>query len=74
MEVPRLGVESKRQMLAYPIAIATWDPSCVCKLYDSSRQDQIFNLLSEARIVPTSSWMLVGFDTTERWERILIFL
>ena len=35
MGVPRLGVESELQMLAYATAAATPDPSCVCKLHCS---------------------------------------
>ena len=31
MEVPRLGVESELQLLAYTIATATWDQSCICR-------------------------------------------
>ena len=30
MDVPRLGVELELQLLAYTIASAMWDPSCVC--------------------------------------------
>ena len=41
MEVPRLGVESELQLLAYTTATATWDPSHVCDLHHSSRQHQI---------------------------------
>ena len=37
MEVPKLGVESELQLLAYVIATATWDLSCVCNLNHSSR-------------------------------------
>ena len=44
MEVPRLGVKSELQLLAYTI-----DPSRICDLHHSSRQHQIFNPLSEAR-------------------------
>ena len=32
MEVPGLGIESKLQLQAYPIATATPDPSCICNL------------------------------------------
>jgi len=32
MEVPRLGVESQPQLLAYSTATATQDPSRVCNL------------------------------------------
>ena len=49
MEVRRLGVESELQLLAYPTATATQDPSHVCDLHHSSWQCQILNPLSEAR-------------------------
>jgi len=49
MEVPRLGVESELQLLAYTTAMATWDPSRVCNPHHSSQWCQIPNLLSEAR-------------------------
>ena len=49
MEVPRLGAESELQLPAYTTAIATWDPSLVCNLHDSSRQLWILNPLSKAR-------------------------
>ena len=63
MEVPRLGVESELQPLAYTMATATQDPSCVCDLPHSSRQHRILNPLSEARDRTTPS--LVGCDSTE---------
>ena len=44
MEVPRRGVESELQLLAYTTVIATSDPSCI-----SLRQRQILNLLGKAR-------------------------
>ena len=47
MEVPRLGVESELQLLAYTTATATRDLSCVCD--HSSGQRQILNPQSEAR-------------------------
>ena len=49
MEVPRLGVRSELQLLAYTTATATPDPSFVCNLHHSSWQHQILNPLSEAR-------------------------
>ena len=51
MEVPRPGVESELQPLAYATATvtATRDPSRVCNLQHSSPQHQILNPLSEAR-------------------------
>ena len=61
MEVPRLGVESELQLLAYTIATETPDPSRVCDLHRSSRQRQILNPLSEARdqtrILMVPSWV-----------------
>ena len=49
MEVPRLGVESEQQLLAYTIAAAMQDLSHICNLYHSSLQCLIFNPLSKAR-------------------------
>ena len=49
MKVPRLGVESEQQLLAYTIATTAWDPSIICDLYHSSRQHWILNSLSRAR-------------------------
>ena len=49
MEVPRLGVESELQLLAYTRAIATWDPSRICNLHHSARQCWIPDPLSEAK-------------------------
>ena len=48
IEVPRPGVRSKLQLLAYAIATAISDLSCVCNLHYSSWQRQTFNPLSEA--------------------------
>ena len=47
MEVPRLGVKSKLELLA--TATATAHPSHICELYHSSWQCQIPEPLSEAR-------------------------
>ena len=49
MEVPRLGVQSEWQMLAYATGTATWDLTCICDLQHSSRQRRILNLPREAR-------------------------
>ena len=55
MEVPRLGIKSELQLLAYTTAIATWDLSHVCDLSHicdlshSSDQHWILNPLIEAR-------------------------
>ena len=50
MEVPRLGIQSELLLPVYATATAMQDPSRVCNLHHSSRQRQILNLLSEARI------------------------
>ena len=49
MEVPRLGVESELQLLAYTTASAMPDVSVVCNLHHSSWQHCIPDPLSEAR-------------------------
>ena len=49
MEVPRLGVKSELQLLAYATATAPKDPRCICNLYHNSRQCQTLNPLSKAR-------------------------
>ena len=49
MEVPRLGVKSELELLAYTTTTATSDLSLVCDLHHSSHQHQILNPLSEAR-------------------------
>jgi len=49
MELPRLGVQSELQLLAYTTAAATPDPSRIFNLHHSSWQHWILNPLSEAR-------------------------
>ena len=49
MEVPRLGVDSELQVLAYTAAAAMPGLSRVCDLHHSSGQHQILSPLSEAR-------------------------
>ena len=49
MEVPRLGVESERQLPAYATAKAMPDPSHLYDLHHSSWQCQVLKPLSEAR-------------------------
>ena len=49
MEVPRLGVGSELQLLAYITATVMSDLSCVCNLHHSSRQCQILGPLSQTR-------------------------
>ena len=49
MEVPRLGVQSELQPLAFTTATAMRDPSRICHLHHSSRQHWILNPLSKAR-------------------------
>ena len=61
MEVPRLGVESELQLLVYATATATWDPSCVCNLYHTTRQRRIPNHLARPGIETAASWISVRF-------------
>ena len=61
MEVPRLGVESESNLLAYTTAAATPDLSHTCNLLHSSRQCRILNPPREARdrtcILMDTSWV-----------------
>ena len=63
MEVPRLGIESELQLLAYTTAIATRDPSHVCNLQHCSRQHRILNPVSKARdwtrVLMNTSWFII---------------
>ena len=43
MEIPRLGIKSELQLLAYATATATRHLSYVCDLHHSSQQRQIFD-------------------------------
>ena len=72
-EVPRLGVKSELQLLAYTTATATRDPSHICDPHPSSQPCLILNPLSEARIETESTQMLVRFVSTEP-QRELPFL
>ena len=65
MEIPRLKVKLELQLQAYTTATATCDPSHVCDLHHSSQQHQILNPLRRPGIEPASSWILVGFVTTD---------
>ena len=49
MEIPRPGVKSELQLLAYATATATWNPSWVWDLHHSSWQHCSLNPLSKAR-------------------------
>ena len=69
IEVSRLGVKLKLQLLAYTTAAATRHPSCICDLHHSSRQHQILNPLSGAWDRTCVLMDTTGFITTEpQWE------
>ena len=73
IKVPRLGVESEVQLLAYVTATATPDPS-IFNLHCSSRQSCIARSLTHGvgpGIEPSSSWKLVGFITAEPQRELL---
>ena len=61
MEVPRLGVKSELQLLAYTTAIEARGLSHNCDLHQSSEQCQIPDPLSETRdrtsILMDTSWI-----------------
>ena len=73
MEVPRLGVKSELQLLAY--ATAMWDLSHTCDLHYSSQQHLIPNPLNEARdktcIFMDTSWM--HFHCTTVGTAVFVF-
>lgn len=62
MEVPRQGVKSELQLLAYVTARATQDLSWTCDLHDSWQQRQILSWLNEAR----DQWLLANLMVTSR--------
>ena len=70
MEVLSLGVESELQLPAYATATATQDPSHICDLYHSSRCESLTHW-ARPGIEPESSWILVGFVTTEPQQELL---
>ena len=75
IDVPRLGVKSELLLPAYAIATATQYLSCVCNLNRSSWRRWILNPLSKARartrVLMDTSWILVGFVTTEPQQELL---
>ena len=77
MEVPRLGVQSELQLLAYTAATAMQDPNHLCDLHHSSGQHQIPNPLSKARdrtrklMVPGQICFCCAMTGTPRFFSIL---
>ena len=67
MESPRLGVESKLQLLDYTTATAVLYPNHICDLHYSSRQCWILNPWSGARDQTHS----LRFITTEPQQELL---
>ena len=63
MEVPGPGAELELQLLAYPTAVATPDPRCICDLRHSLWQHRILNPLNETRDRTQSLMILVRFLT-----------
>ena len=70
MEVPRLGVESELQLLAYATVTATPDLSHIWDLHHSSRQCRIPNPLREARDQThiLTDTMSASQPTEPQWE------
>ena len=60
MEIPRLGVESERQLPGYTAVTAAWEPSLGCDLNLSSQQHRIRNALSSTspgtHVLMDASW------------------
>ena len=73
MEVPRLGVQSELQLLAY--ATATFDPSHVRDLHHSSWQCRILNWLSKTRnqtriLMDANHWATTGTPLSFWWQTL----
>ena len=71
-EIPRLGIESELQLLAY--AIATQDLSCICDLQHRPWQRQSLNPLSRARDWIHILMILVSLVTTEPQQELQLYL
>ena len=76
MEVPRQGVKSELQLLAYATATAMADPSCICDLHCSWQQCWILNPLSRAgrdqtSILMDASWVPYCWATTRTPQDLL---
>ena len=83
MQVPRLGGESKLQLLAYTTATAMLDPGLVCDLHHSSWQCQIPHPLSKARdqtqvLIDSRQicfhWATIGTPSRHGFEAFFYFL
>ena len=70
MEVPRRGVESELQLLAYSTATLQ-DPSLICDLCLSSWQCQILYTLSKARDQTSILTDVSQYITTEPHQELL---
>ena len=69
MEVPRLGVKSELQPLAYDTATAMPDPSPICNLHHTHGNTGSLTHCVRPRTEPASSWILVTFISVEpQWE------
>ena len=74
MEVPRLGVESKLQLLAYATATTMPDPNHVRDLHTAHSNAGSLTHWAGPRVEPTSSQILVGFITAKSQRELRCFL
>ena len=74
MEVPRLGVQSELQLLAYAIATVIWDPSRVCNLHHSSGNARPLTHRARPGIDPATPWFLVGLVSAAWRQERHIFI
>ena len=70
IEVPRLGVKSELLLLAYAMATAMLDLSCICDLHHSSWQRRI----PDPGIKHASSWILVRLVSATPQQQLLCSL
>ena len=56
MEVPRLGIQSEKELPAYTTATATSDPSHVCDLHHNSQNAGSLTHRAWPGIEPATTW------------------
>ena len=73
MEVQRLGVKSELQLLDCTTATATQDLRHTCDLPHSCGYPRSLTPRVRPGMEPTSSWILVGFVSTEPQQELPIY-
>ena len=72
MEVPRLGIKSEPQLLAYTIATAMPDPTLSLTYTTAQGNSRSLSHRVRPGFEPASSWTLVGFASSELQGELLL--